>query len=509
MMFTAVFSVGASAAKYIKAGLKFGDAAVYSFTASSPSGFAVGVESGGVFYQFAQFDCADIYAEQGGGHYLMSSAVFDSFASAMEGAKNLRSGGAYAHAGYVNGKYRIMVGLFDSADFAKSCIGNLKQMSGIDFEYAYMDTKTVFANGSGNGFVFRNDNQSFCVSALYSGTVKVSGKGEYRGAIIADRIHSNAISIINLVNMEEYLASVVGSEMYPTWNIEALKAQAVIARTYALTRTGYKNYGIDVTDDTRTQVYKGVSAETESTYKAASQTAGMVVMYKGALAQTFFYSMSGGKTADVYSAWGGGDGLDYLKSKDDIYEDVENIKSDIWQVTYTAAEIEAKLAAANINIGNVTALTIAERGDDLRVRKLIITGTNGTHTLTFDKCRSFFNLRSQYYYISGGTTAVQNTASVISSSGISTVDLGGAKLLSASGISQAPSSVYITDANAMVIFSAATTAPSGDYVFDGRGNGHGVGMSQYGAQGMAKAGFTYDAIIKFYFTGVDVAAYYN
>ena len=80
----------------------------------------------------------------------------------------------------------------------------------------------------------------------------------------------------------------------------------------------------------------------------------------------------------------------------------------------------------------------------------------------------------------------------------------GAKLLSASGISQAPSSVYIADANAMVIFSAATTAPSGDYVFDGRGNGHGVGMSQYGAFGMAKNGYKYNEILVHYYKGTNL-----
>lgn len=510
LVFILFSAMGVSAAKYIKAGLCFGSTAVYSFTATSASGFVIGAESDGVFYQFTQLDASEIYSEQGGGHYLQSRTEYDSFASAMSEAAALRKGGAYAHAGYINGKFRVMIGLFDSADVAKSCIANVKEMSGIDFDYVYMDTKTVFAMGGGYGFVFRNENQSFCLSALYGGSVKVSGKGEYRGAIMASRTRGEAIYIINLVNMEEYIASVVGSEMYPTWNIEALKAQAVIARTYALTRTAYQSYGIDVTDDTRTQVYKGVSSETESTYKAAVETAGKVVTYNGKLAETFFCSMSGGKTADVYSAWGGGAGLDYLKSKDDIYEDVENIQSDIWQVKYTAEEVEAKLKAAGVDIGKVTGLTIAERGDDLRVRKLIISGTAGTHTLTFDKCRSFFNLRSQYYYISGGETTSKNIVSAISSSGIAEVDLNGAAVISSSGISNAPSSVTVTGANDTAIFSSGSSSvTSGEYVFDGRGNGHGVGMSQYGAQGMAKAGFTYDDIIKFYFTGVDISTYYN
>ena len=503
-----MFSLTTSAsAANVRVGLRFGNDAVYSFIARNSSGFAVGYARDSVFYKLTEVgDAASVYVEQGGGHYLISAIPFDSLATVQNTASYMRQLGVYAHCGYINGGYYVMLGLFDSAEQANNTIAGVKNITALDFVYTYMDSKTVMANFGAQCFVFRNESDAFCVAARDGGSITIDGKGAYRGAVMADRTYSKAVSIVNLVDMDDYLASVVGSEMYPSWHIEALKAQAVIARTYALTRTGYKGYGIDVTDDTRTQAYQGVKKETDSTYRAAHETAGMVVKYNGKLAETFFCSMSGGKTADVYSAWGGGAGLDYLKSVDDIYEDVENIKGDTWKVTYTPSEIEAKLSASGIDIGNVTGLTVAERGNDMRVRKLIITGTKGSHTLTFDKCRSFFNLKSQYYYISGG--ASQNTVSVISANGISNVNIAGASILSASGITQAPDSSYVKGSNNSATLTSASSGDIQPFVFDGRGNGHGVGLSQYGAQGMAKAGFSYVDIIKFYFSGVSVEKHY-
>lgn len=501
------FALTAGAAN-IRAGLYFGSSAPYSFTAESKSGFNIGFARDKQFYSLAQINETEIYAEQGGGVYLISDMAYDSLGTAMNTALIIRQMGPYAHSGYINGKFHVLIGLFDSMEQAESFVDSVKQLTAVDFKPANLDTKTVFASAGSYGFVFRNDSDAFCFSAKDSSAVKVTGKGEYRGAIIADRTYSKGVSVVNLVDLDDYLASVVGSEMYPSWHTEALKAQAVIARTYALGSTGYLSYGIDVTDDTRTQAYKGIAKETESTYNAAHSTSGIVVMYKGKLAQTYFYSMSGGKTADVYSAWGGGAGLDYLQSKDDIYEDVLNIQSDIWRVTYTPEEVKQKLAQNGVDIGDVIGLTVAERGNDMRVRRLVISGTSGEHTLTFDKCRSFFNLRSQYYYVSGGTTSVKNTVYVASGDKTAVVEIGGTAVISKDGISKAPSSVTVLGAGSQKQINAESSVSSGnEFVFDGRGNGHGVGMSQYGAQGMAKAGFNYEEIIKFYYTGVDVVKY--
>ncbi len=492
----------------IRAGLYFGSSAPYSFVTESANGFNIGFARDKNFNKLVQIGEKSIYVEQGGGVYLISDMTYDSLPTAMNTSLVIRNMGMHAHSGYIDGKFHVLIGLFNSVEEASSYVDSVKQLTAVDFKPVVLDTKTVFALAGNYGFVFRNESDVLCFSAPNEGFVKVSGKGEYRGAIMADRRYSNGVSAINLVEMDDYLASVVGSEMYPSWHSEALKAQAVIARSYALRCTGYLAYGIDVTDDVRTQAYKGTEKETPSTYKAAHDTSGEVVMYNGKIAETFFYSMSGGITADVYSAWGGGAGLDYLKSKQDIYEDVSNIKSDIWKVPYTSAEIEAKLSESGINIGNVVSLTIAERGNDMRVRKLVIQGTAGQHILTFDKCRSFFNLRSQYFYISGNE-ANGDKVYALSATSQGEVALSGSSVISQNGVAKINGDVSVLGASSSKSISsrASNTVVSNEFIFDGRGNGHGVGMSQYGAQGMAQAGFNYADIIKFYYSGVEVVKY--
>lgn len=291
--------------------------------------------------------------------------------------------------------------------------------------------------------------------------------------------------------------------MYSTWHIEALKAQAVIARTYAMTTSSYKNYGINVTDDTRTQAYKGISRETASTRRAADETSGIVVLYNGSPAQTFFCSSSGGKTADVYSAWGGGAGLDYLVSVDDPYED-KNVSS--WSVTLTADEIAAKLANSGINIGTVTNVVVVERGEaDERVRKLRFDGSNGSHTVTFEKCRTLLGLRSQYYYITSNAQASYANAFVITGSESKSISFNSVYALGKDGTVVLRDGASTLSADKSGRISSWQSSGATTFTFDGGGYGHGIGLSQYGAKGMAEAGFGFDEILAHYYPGTTLS----
>src|SRR4051794_20894061 len=126
------------------------------------------------------------------------------------------------------------------------------------------------------------------------------GGQAYRGSL---RITGGrSLRVVNSVGLEQYLWGVVPREMPDRWPAQALQAQAVVARTYALTHLA-KGGDFDLYDDTRSQVYGGVAAESESAREAVDGSAGEVVLYNGALAQTFFYSSSGGRTADVQDVW--------------------------------------------------------------------------------------------------------------------------------------------------------------------------------------------------------------
>lgn len=196
----------------------------------------------------------------------------------------------------------------------------------------------------------------------------------YRGQIQVN-VGSSRLQVVNSVGLEAYLYGVVPREVPSTWPAEALKAQAVVARSYALAvrKTG----AYDLYADTRSQVYGGVQAEKPSTNAAVDATAAEVLFYEGRVATTFFFSTSGGRTADVGDVWAGGDGLPYLVSVPDPYDNASPHHS--WGPVLIT---QAKLAKAFKVTGQVvdirtdvnpsqrvdTITFVTQRGDELSFR---------------------------------------------------------------------------------------------------------------------------------------------
>jgi len=486
----------------IMVGLDFGSEAKDSLVVSADDGAVVGYVYEKSFYGHMNVDASEITVEKGGGAYLRTKDEYESLEDAMKKAQELRKQDVYAHGGYIDGKYYVMFGLYGSLDEAKKSVSDL-EFTSLELEAISLDTKAVMISAQGFNMIFRSDKEMFSIGSASEKTVSVNGS-EYYGYIVCDRIHTDKIAVLNLVSTDDYVACVVGSEMYSTWHIEALKAQAVIARTYAMTTTSYKSYGIDVTDDTRSQAYYGLSRETESTRRAADETSGVVLLYNGKPAQTFFCASSGGKTADVYSAWGGGEGLDYLVSVEDKYEDSEKVA--VWSVTYSADEIAQKLAKAGVDIGEVTNVVVLERGEkDERVRKLKFEGTEGTHTVTFERCRTILGLKSQYYYIRSSRQTHSATAFVISAAGVKNIPLKEVSVLSATKSATLLEGASVLGSGGAKHISWTFAQKEDTYTFDGRGNGHGIGLSQYGAKGMAEAGFDYEQILLHYYVGTTLS----
>ena len=140
----------------------------------------------------------------------------------------------------------------------------------------------------------------------------------YRGTINVDVV-GGRLRAINVVGLEQYLYGVVPAEVPDDWPAEVLKAQAVAARTYALA-TRKTRGAFDLFPDVRSQVYRGIDEEVESTNVAVDETAGEVLMYEGRLATTYFHSTSGGRTASVADVWPGSNPLPYLVSVEDPYD---------------------------------------------------------------------------------------------------------------------------------------------------------------------------------------------
>lgn len=332
---------------------------------------------------------------------------------------------------------------------------------------------------------------SFCPAN--GGTVVCDGI-EYRGYILAEGMSNGELLVINYVGIDEYVSSVLGKEMSYTWPMEALKAQAVCARNFVLTRgSAHKTYGFDVCSTTHCQVYGGVKSEHPNTRQAVEETSGVVATYNGKLVGLYFFATSGGATEDVENVWGSKYG--YLRSVEDTYENPEKASRYNWTVTLSKSQIEEKLANAGASIGSLSKITIDSVSDTGRVLEMTFHGSQGTYSAKREKCRTILSLYSQKFSVRG-----EGEASIITTSGQAGNSL---YALSANGTS-AVSSYTAIGKNGELCQINTDTYGSENYIITGGGYGHGVGMSQWGARGMAENGFTYDQILHHYFTDIEL-----
>ena len=302
------------------------------------------------------------------------------------------------------------------------------------------------------------------------------GTPSYRGSIELFKT-AEGIVIINELKIEEYLYAVVPSEMPASYELEALKAQAVCARSYAYNQSrtySYPEYQAHVDDSTSFQVY-GNSKEQESTIMAVDETYGEKVWYNGQVATTYYYSTSCGKTTSI-EAWG--KQLDkhtnYLQSVQLTNDNGEFYEEELPWYRWTAAipkETLEQLIELNTGaeLGKLQNITVKRRGAGEIVQVLEITGSENTITIeTENKIRSVLGGKGYQIEKQDGT--------VIDSS----------KLL--------PSAFFTIENQAE------------QYIIHGGGYGHGIGMSQNGANEMAKEGMSYKEILQTFYTGVRIEA---
>lgn len=372
------------------------------------------------------------------------------------------------------------------------------------------------------------------------------GEKTYRGqAEVKKTITGQHLTFINLLNLEEYLYGVVPEEVPALWPVEAVKAQAVGARTYALRNMGsYLDEGFDMTNTTVDQAYGGVLKEHPNSTAAVQATTGEVVRYNGQLAETFYHSSSGGHTEPVSFAWGGSS-VPYLIGVPD-FDNVPKNTSYQWNVTFDLATLQTKFAARGIDVGEIKSIAPASppNYEGGRPPTWKITGTKGEKIIRGPELRTALSLlaapRAVQYLTAGGTPITGGTPSTGgSSTGTTTtgstapapqtvkilgangkvVDrpLSGAVVVGAASktATLAGTATAVGAAGKQVAFQPPaapppppTTPPSSGPIaavrFDGGGNGHAVGMSQWGAYGMALQGKTYREILTYYYTGTKV-----
>lgn len=229
-----------------------------------------------------------------------------------------------------------------------------------------------------------------------SGNVISCGQYSYEGELVLRAVNSD-LQVINRLDIEKYLRGVLGYEVNPNWPLEALKAQAVISRTYALAQLGRHNsQGYDVCTGDHCQIYKGTAVHNPNTDRAIAQTMGKALIWNGALAQTFFCSDNGGASSDVKDVWG--KPIPYLIVRKEPYPS-DSPKSN-WQTTLTAREIENAIAKKGIHVGMLKSMEISRRDSAGRPVGLTFKGTSGTATLPTSQFRMAVgakNVRSTFF----------------------------------------------------------------------------------------------------------------
>lgn len=288
--------------------------------------------------------------------------------------------------------------------------------------------------------------------AAKAGELSLDGR-RYRGALEL-RHKSGGLTAVNIVPVDGYLRSVVPEEMPVDWPAEAIKAQSVAARSFALASRGrHASAGYDLCTTTHCQLYTGTTAEKSASNAAIKATRGEVLTYGGKPIEALFHTDSGGMTENSEDVWGSH--VPYLRAAKDT-----PAKTMPWTKAISRADLERKLAAKGHDIGKVRSLVLSplaigrsakDRTASGRVKTMTMKGTKGTATLSGTTWRSLLGLKSTLF---------------------------DAKL-----------------AKDMVTFT-------------GYGSGHGLGISQWGAERMAAKGASYAEILHHYYTGTTLQQMY-
>lgn len=285
------------------------------------------------------------------------------------------------------------------------------------------------------------------IFAIGSGTPLVfAGRTWYRGVMELRPGRNGGVTAVNIVDIENYLYGVVPSEMSASWPGPALQSQAVAARSYAVASLNkHSSRGYDVCDTDECQVYTGAGVESASSNKAVDATRGVVLAKNGKVLAAYFHSSSGGYTENSEDVWI--QKLGHIRAVPDYDQNSPHYE---WHKNVPAATLESRLASRGIRVGAIRAITPVSRSYSGRVRELQVVGEAGSRKISGETLRLAAGLNSTLF-----------------------------NLAPRGGTDKAPA----------------------EFAFAGRGWGHGLGLSQWGARRLAEAGYGYQQILSHYYPG--------
>jgi len=275
----------------------------------------------------------------------------------------------------------------------------------------------------------------------------------FRGEMIFVKSEEGKITVVNVLELEEYLKGVVSKEISDRWPLEAIKAQAIVARTYTLYIKKQKKYPFyDLTSDISSQVYGGQTAEKYRTNLAVDQTRGLVLIYNKTILPAYYHATCGGFTEDASELWG--DSMPPLAGK--VCEFCKESPHFFWKRNVRLKDIQDQLNAQGYSLGLIKEITVVERNKSQRIKELKIATRDGKEVVISGK--DFRNIV--------GPNLIKSNNYVIEMKG------------------------YYVD-------------------FLGKGWGHGIGLCQWGANFMARQNYSFDQILEYYYPGVEILPYYD
>ena len=322
-----------------------------------------------------------------------------------------------------------------------------KNVKGITLKKEGNSIKLFFDKNKSKFYEIERD-ERLTINSYDKRGIWVGGK-RYSGLINIKNL-KNEILVVNVLGIEKYLTSVVGSEMPHKWPLEALKAQAIASRTYALKKNGNDLYDIDSTQ--KDQVYNGLESNTYKTNKAVKHTRSLVITHKNKLINALFHSSSGGMTENSEDVWS--NKYPYLISVKDF--DQRNPKMH-WKKIFSNKELQILFP----KIGGIKDLEIIDITNTGRVKNIKLIGNYGSLDFSGTNLRKKMGLKSTLFRFKFVPDNAQQDIS------------------------------KINNLKASLIIS-------------GMGAGHGVGMSQWGAKQLAMRGYKAKDILNYFYTGIQI-----
>ncbi|MBQ9974876.1 MAG: SpoIID/LytB domain-containing protein [Clostridia bacterium] len=437
----------------------------------------------------------------------------------IESFKSLLPEGTAVFPFYMSGKPHIAVGTYSDKDASAADCESLKELLGREFMARVPNNTCISIVETESGkILFKIDTvdcRLFVRPLRAEGQVEdayikssvgniFDGTFEYKATI-------DGLYLVNILDLDDYVKSVLPYEISASWPVETLKAFSVIVRSYTLSNlsNNHRNEDFDMCDETHCQAYRGRLRSTATTDAAVDSTLSTVLAYDSKICKTFYHAVSGGMTESCENVWYGS--YDYIKPVALPFEQYQNHTYGEWSNTVTKSELysylESNSTVAKKITGSITGVRISEYTPAGYAYKLEITDSNG-NVAVFEKCDNIRTILSKYCKsarMSIGKVmevAINEAPSQLDAiSFFQTDPYGNPIRFNAMANGNEPTYKTVLTASGEVQLVPTTET----ITISGTGWGHGVGLSQYAARDMANIGFIWTDIATYFFPGAYLA----